>query len=440
MKAVILLILLFPLFLVAGKNNNSNEKMISVVKKHYQTAEKALNELDTETSKASVLKAISIIESYKLNQKEFAQIYIIAGVLNLMVEDGTEAVNHFKKALSMDSDVTIPENFSSAETLEIFEKARKELTKKSENDFLIDNVDYKIMFNPKKTHQQGEPFKTEVQISPLPPADYEILLKYMMDGGDYTEVKLTKIDQSYVGEVPASFIVGKFLNIYVTLKDSSGIEVASSGGIETPFIIKITTQIGKKTNVKINNNEDDLDSDNSDNSNKTSEIPKTVSHSVVAFNLDFGTGLGVPTGKTMYLKQEVGSGFAWSPMFIGGDLSFFITEDILLGFGTRIQTMEKDWLVTLKIKLLLSQNENYRMFSTFGVNYGDVRYRVNVSENNPKQETDIIENGNLGVNFGGSYVLLLSKNFGFITSFTSYILAPEFSIDFDFSAGIYLEF
>lgn len=419
-----IIMMVLPIFIM-GK---ASPKIVSSVQKYQKNAEKAINELDTDVAKTNVLKAISMIESYKLTEPEFANIYILAAVLNLMVEDGVEAPEFIKKALKLNKDVQVPENFSTDEINEIFNKAKEDLESENQNTFVLDSVKYEITFTPAEKHLIGNSYKISLKVNPLPSTGSEVNVFYVSLGDEYESLKLTKLNEEYVGEIPASLIKEPELKLYIMLIDAELNPIANSGSPLEPHIIKVIT----KEDVVVKKD------DKKDDGKKVTKTDK--SKSIMSLQLEAGTGLGVPSGKTEILKQEVSSGFAWSPLWFGGDLSFFIQEKLSIGLFARIQTIETDFLAGARVKLYLAKEDGYSLSTFIGVAYGNIRYQVSTTSTSTIQDKDVLKAGFIALNVGGSAHFMLSKNFGFIVSANSFILAPNFAIDFDFSSGIYLEF
>ncbi|MBN2695009.1 hypothetical protein JXR93_10125 [bacterium] len=427
MRISLFMIMMLISIFIMGK---ASPKIISSVQLYQKNAERAINELDTDVAKTNILKAISMIESYKLTEPEFANIYILAAVLNLMVEDGVEAPEYIKKALKLNKDVQIPENFSTDEINEIFNKAKEDLESETQNTFVLDSVKYEITFTPIEKHVIGNSYKINLKVNPLPPAGYEVNVFYVSQSDEYESLKLTKLNDEYVGEIPASTIKEPELKLYVMLIDAELNPVTNSGSPLEPHIIKVVSQndiVVKK------------DTSNEKKEKKQKEKEKK-SPSIISLQIEAGTGLGIPSGKTEILKQEVSSGFAWSPLWFGGDLSFFIKEKLSIGAFTRIQTIEKDFLAGARVKLYLAKENAYSLSTFLGVAYGNLRYQVSTTTTSTIQDKDVVKAGFLALNVGGSAHFMLSNNFGFIVSANSFILAPDFAIHFDFSSGIYLEF
>lgn len=436
MKKIFLIFLLFSVALnISAYNKRAAVKTVS---KYQRVAKAALDELDTDKAKKNLLKAISLIESYKLTNKEFASIYISAGVLNLMIEDGGEAVSFFKKSLELDPKITIPENFSSEDVDAAFSKA-KSSTGKADESFTFDTVNYKIIYDAPKSHSKTKPLKLSVRANPLPPSGYDIQVMFMSGGSKYFEsLRLTRSkDNNYVGVIPTLGIPNKELKLYILMTDNDLNPVTMAGSESNPFKIKIIdSSIKNDLNLDL-----DLDSDsNTKNDVKKKPKVKNDDFPLVSFRLESGTGLGIAHGDPEYTKLEIEPGVAWSPAWIAPDLSFFITPEIMIGVTGRIQIIEKTWNLSLKGQMLIYSAKTYKLFTDFGAGYGHVRYRIDVSNTYPQQGDDIVVHGDIFLWSGVSFVFMMSDNFGISTSAKINLIVPQVSVLIDLGAGFYLEF
>ncbi len=432
---------LILLFLSVSFNTYSYSKKsaLKIVKKYQRIAKSALDELDTDKAKKNLLKAISLIESYKLTDKKFADIYISAGVLNLMIEDGGEAVSFFKKALQLDPDITIPENFSSDDVDAAFKKA-KESSDKTDESYTFDTVTYKIIYNVPQTHPKNKALNVKVKVEPLPPSGYDVQVMFISKGNDdFESLNLTRSQNNeYVGVIPSLSIPDKELKLYVLMIDDDLNPVTMSGSESNPLRIKIVDS-GFDADL-------DLD-DESDNSvskkNEKKVKPKgkiNDNFPVLGFKVEFGTGVGIAHGKPKYTSLDIDPGLAWSPAWVAPDLSFYITPRIMIGLTGRIQVIEKAWNIALKGQTLIYNTSGYKLFTDFGAGYGTVRYRVDVSNAYPEQGNDIVVHGDIFLFSGVTFIFMFNDNIGLSSSAKINLIVPDISILMDLGAGLYVEF
>jgi tetratricopeptide (TPR) repeat protein len=411
---------------------------LKAVKKYQKIAKAALDELDTDKAKKNLLQSISLIESYKLSEKEFADIYILAGVLNLMIEDGGDAVGFFKKALELDPSIKIPKNFSSEDVEAVFKKA-KETQEKTDETFTFDTVNYRIFYTAPKTHNKNQPLNLKVDVKPLPPSGYDVQVMFISGTNkEFESLKLTRSkDNEYIGIIPSLGIPKDTLKLYVLMIDNDMNPVAMAGSESKPFEIKIIES------NSMNSKDLDLDLDDNktiDTKNKKNKLPVKEDFPLLSFNMEVGTGLGIAHGDPLYTSLKIDPGLAWSPAWIAPELSFYITPTILIGVTSRIQIVERAWNLSLKGQILIYDTKSYKLFTDFGAGYGQVKYRVDVSNAYPEQGNDIVLHGDLFLWSGLSIVFMFNENIGFITSTKVNLILPDISILMDLGAGIYLEF
>jgi hypothetical protein len=434
---------LILLFLSVSFNiySYSKKSAVKIVKKYQKIAKSALDELDTDKAKKNLLKAISLIESYKLTDKKFADIYISAGVLNLMIEDGGEAVSFFKKALELNPEITIPENFSSDDVNAAFKKA-KESSEKTDESFTFDTVTYKIVYSPPKTYPRNKPLNVKVKVNPLPPSGYDIQVMFIGKGNtDFESLNLTRSQNNeYIGVIPGLSIPTKELKLYILMIDDDLNPVTMFGSESDPLKIKIIDS----------NLDTDLDLDLDDESNdstaknikKKQVLKKNLNDDfpILGFKLEFGTGIGIAHGKPKYTSLDIDPGLAWSPAWVTPDLSFYITPRVMIGITGRIQFVEKAWNIALKGQTLIYNTSGYKLFTDFGIGYGTVRYRVDVSNAYPEQGNDIVVHGDVFLFSGVTFIFMFNDYFGFSSSAKINLIVPDISILMDLGAGLYMEF
>jgi len=419
----------------------SKRSALKAVDKYHKIANTSLDELDTDKAKKSLLKAISLIESYKLTNKRFADIYISAGVLNIMIEDGGEAVTFFKKALVLNPDVKIPENFSSEETDIAFKKA-KEASEKTDESFTFDTITYKLTYTPPKSYSKNKPLKIKVKVNPLPPSEYNIQVMFVSKGSkNYESLDLTRSENNeYVGVVPNLSIPDNNLKLYVLMIDNDFNPVARAGTESKPFNIKIID-----TGVSDSDLDLDLDDDLDDEHGSKKDTKKTVKKTddkfpLVGFKVEVGTGVGIAHGDPKYTSLKIEPGLAWSPAWVAPDLLFYITPEVMIGVTGRYQIIESAWNVALKGQVLIYNAKDYKLFTDFGAGYGTVKYRVDVSNAYPEQGNDILVHGDIFIFGGITSVFMFSDNIGLSTSAKINLIVPDISVLMDVGAGLYMEF
>ncbi len=431
-------LILFFLSMSFNMYGYSKGSALKMVKKYQRIAKSALDELDTEVAKKNLLKAISLIESYKLTDKKFASIYISAGVLNLMIEDGGEAVSFFKKALKLDPSVTIPESFSSDDVDVAFKKA-KDSSEKTDESFTFDTVAYKIKYTVPKTHSEKKPFDIKVKVDPLPPSGYDVQVMFISkeNNNSFESLNLTRSQNNeYVGVIPALSIPNKELKLYILMVDDDLNPVTMFGSESEPLKVRIV-HADLDTDL-------DLDDDSVGNSkNKKKLIVKKMindSFPLLGFKVEFGTGIGIAHGKPKYTSLNIDPGLAWSPAWVAPDLSFYITPRVMVGITGRIQIVEKAWNIALKGQTLIYNTSDYKLFTDFGAGYGTVRYRVDVSNAYPEQGNDIVIHGDIFLFSGVTFIFMFNNHIGFSSSAKINLIVPDISILMDLGAGLYMEF
>lgn len=438
-KFFLILLLLNMSFNIYGYSKRAALKM---VEKYQKIAQSALDELDTEVAKKNLLKAISLIESYKLTDKKFASIYISSGVLNLMIEDGGEAVAFFKKALKLDPNITIPESFSSDDVDLAFKKA-KESSEKTDESFTFDTVTYKIKYTAPKTHSRKKAFDLKVKVDPLPPSGYDVKVMFIGkdDSNNFESLNLTRSQNNeYVGVIPALSIPDKNLKLYILIVDDDLNPVTMFGSESKPLNIRIlNSDLSTDLDTDL-----DLDDDSVDSSKKKkSHTVKNRSNDdfpVLGFKIEFGTGVGIAHGKPKYTSLSIDPGLAWSPAWVAPDLSFYITPRVMIGVTGRIQVVEKAWNIALKGQTLIYNTRDYKLITDFGAGYGTVKYRVDVSNAYPEQGNDIVIHGDIFLFSGVTFIFMFNNNVGFSSSAKINLIVPDISILMDLGAGLYMEF
>ena len=415
MKITILLFLL-PLLLFGG-----NKSFLKDLKKSQNNAKKALEVLDMDKAKVNALRAISIIEKYSLTTRDLADIYIIAGVLDLTIEDGSKAKHYFKKALKLDSTSRIPTNFSSDSVEKIFLDAKEELEKDS----------YKILFSYPKSFKVTKDFPIEVKVAPLIKEEgYVLTVFYRTEGVNFESLTLKQDNKKFIGKIKREQLKGSDLEVYLVLMDSNLTNQAFYGTEERPLDITLV-QSNKKSDEKV----------------KKLKEPTKVTPSLFAFNIKTGVGAGLVTdGDLVFTTKNLSldPGILLSPIWFGGDISFFVSDKLLVGLDLRVQNYSsKDspvWTVSILSKLILLKNDKFKLLVGGGLGYGEVAYQVDISAKDPKQKIDIVKNGSIHLNLESSFIYMLTRNFGLSSTFRLDIIAPSLSILGDLNLGLYLEF
>jgi hypothetical protein len=416
MKTTILLFLL-PLLLFGG-----NKSFLKDLKRSQKNAKKALEVLDMDKAKLNALKAISIIEKYNLTTRDLADIYIIAGVLDLTIEDGSKAKHYFKKALKLDSTSRIPTNFSSDSVEKIFLDAKEELEKDS----------YKILYSYPKSFKVTKDFPIEVQVAPLIKENgYVLTVFYRTEGVNFESLTLKQDNKKFIGKIKKEQLKGTDLEVYLVLMDSNLTNQAFYGTEENPLEINLIQSNQKESNNKA----------------EKVNVLNRVAPSFFAFNIKTGVGAGFVTdGELVFTTKNLSldPGILLSPIWFGGDISFFISDKLLVGLDLRIQNYSsKDspvWAVSILSKLILLKNDKFKLLVGGGLGYGEVAYQVDISTKDPKQKIDIVKNGSVHLNLESSFIYMLTRNFGLSSTFRLDIVAPSLSVLGDLNLGLYLEF
>jgi len=427
MKFIILFIL--PVMIFAG-----NDKLIKEVKRSQARAKKALEILDVSKAKKNALHAISIIERNNLTQRDLAEIYIIAGVLDLTIETGEKAKGYFKKALKLDSTIRIPSNFSSEDVENIFLDAKKEIEMDS----------YKIIYKYPQVHQKSDDFIFEVMVSPIPKEGVDLFAFYSLDGILYESVTLEKKGKKFLGKISSLKLKDEELKIYLSLLDENLETVASYGTEEKPLTITLEQDSEDEDDeFGLDDDDDDL---NDDENKKNDKQNSFVYSSIIYMNLKVATGFGFLTkGKTLFSTKnlEITSGLLYSPISFRGDLYFMASKKLSIGLDGYIQSFSSDvnpsWGISLMSKYQLSRGKNYKFLLGGGIGYGDIAFKVDVPQD-PKQSVDIVKASIININTEATFIILFSKNFGISSTLKVDFVVPSISVVADLVLGIYLEF
>lgn len=387
MKKAILLLLICCSIIVAGPVEDAGSA--------YKKAEAALNELDTDTATSEIQKSIKLIEVNQLKEKQFAKAYVLGAILDMMIGDGNVAEGYLVKALLIDPKTVIAPEFDTPEIATVLKKAQVKAAAEAKKieSFTIDSTKYALNYIPRAKFVVASDFNLRAEIKPILAKTHRAVVYYRSGRQKFSVTPLKNGNGFFEGIIPQKKLRGPSLELYFEILDQNGKVLFAKESAQKPIAIPLEKPVVQKT------------------------VKQPVKKMPEGFKpyfgvLEIGTGVGLPQGETEFLHQDTSSGFASSPLFVGGEFGMKLNDDMGGSIGFRIQTVEADWMVSANFKYFLIKNQPLRVTINAGLIVGFIRYQIDVNQGN--QSTDVVQNGMVGLNPGVSAVYMFTPMLGVI--------------------------
>ena len=367
------------------------------VKKVIQLSKAAMEDYDNfelEDADTKLIQAVQMVENLGVTDPGVANVYIAQGIVSFgrfkdsvisIAED--RAYTAFLKALTLNPNVEIPEDYRSDELQVIFEKAKKDLTP-STSSARVAVVATKptIEHSPVMYNNRCAPLKIVANV-PAHPEIYRTFVYYASDEElNYTSLEMRPTPESadiLEAYSPRLATRGDRVKYYIEAQDRLGHVVAYSAGSYSPMVVTIEGECEGLS---------------------AEEKAQTYGDPLFQLSLLFGTAVGYGNGDTTYYEKDnlshpvsIQPGAVILPFHMRVSAMFNLPEYFQLGVFLRAQFVniaskiitdsspargdyDKPWMYNLLLgidfRYLALHKQPYRLYVGFEFGWGGANATV----------------------------------------------------------------
>lgn len=436
---LLLLCLLVPSAVMA-------QDALTEIRQLYTAGLEAYDFFEYDSAEEKFDQAIEVAKSNGIEDPLVAKVYLAKGFLfHARFKDTALAVandktfDEFVKAISIDYNVQIPDDYKTDEIEVILKNAREIVPEPKNgggnngnggNNNTVKNGDVRLRHNALAVADACQPIAISASV-PAHPDAYRAYLHYRpSDSERFESIELqpNATDPEIFGaEIPIEATTSPTIGYYLEVQNRQQAVVAAVGSRSEPINI---TVIG------------------------SCELPGSK-RPIVHIFLSAGTGIGFangdaercPTTAACYGEEfnpdrfeGVKAGIAPAPFHVNGEVLFNVIKELQIGVYTRYQIIEPALMIGAKLRYFILPDEPNRFYTGFGVGWGDAAYVVNLGPEFNNFKDIVRANGPVHVGFNIGYMLTLHENIGLQIDVYTPIHFPEFTFHFDVNAGPFIQF
>ncbi|OIP31852.1 MAG: hypothetical protein AUK47_21685 [Deltaproteobacteria bacterium CG2_30_63_29] len=413
----------------------------------YTAGLEAYDFFEYDTAEEKFDQAIEVAKAAGIEDPLVAKVYLAKGFLfHARFKDTALAVandktfDEFVKAISIDYNVQIPDDYKTDEIEVILKNAREIVPEpknggnnnnnNNNNNNTVKHGDVRLRHNALAVADACQPIAISASV-PADPEAYRAYLHYRpSDSERFESVELQpnpSDPEIFNAEIPIEATTSPTIAYYLEVQNRQQAVVASVGSRSEPINV---TVIG------------------------TCELPGSK-RPIVHVLLSAGTGIGFangdaercPTTAACYGEsfdpsrfEGVKAGIAPAPFHVNGEVLFNVIKELQIGLYTRYQIIEPALMIGAKLRYFILPDEPNRFYTGFGVGWGDAAYVVNLGPEFNNFKDIVRAEGPVHVGFNIGYMLTLHENFGLQFDVYTPIHFPNFTFHFDVNVGPFIQF
>jgi hypothetical protein len=410
------------------------------------------DDFELESAEAKIREAVEILEKDHVTDPFVAKVYVAQGVITYgrfkdsaltVAEDRAYAA--FLKAVSLDKDIEIPNDYRSTELDEILDRARNDLSSGDSSAIVVPGVaaaQPALAHQPIATSQRCMPVTFSTKVTNKDDIDF-ISLYYQTD----QETTFTKVDMvpdpndpdTYTAAVPGYKTRGAQLRYYIEATNQDKGQVGTVGTLYRPYTTILTGECAGLSSA---------------------DLVELYGDPLFQLSVMIGTGVGIAREGVFMERNKSANvsttGGAWSPVFIRGSAMFNLPYNMQLGLAVRGQVVDlltntdrsveekkmnkvrASLMAGLAFRYLAIARQPYRLYIGFEAGWGGANAQVK----NDQNKTDIILlDGPWYVAPQIGFLWTFHKNVGLAIELTVPILFPNKpTAVFDIALGPYFQF
>ena len=384
--------------------------------------------LEFDKAKASLEKALAEAKKYNIDRSKAAA----TTHLNLGIVWGTGfsnremAIQHFTKALCIESDLKLDPMLATPDMEELFKNARENAKTHCQK-----TVDTKFEHTPVEAAKEGKPIKVWAKVGAGLKA-HQIILAFRVSGAArFTRVAMNPTKPGlYLGIIDGRQVRPTSIHYYIEAQNESGERIKGHGKGGSPNIIRVIPDRTRKP------------------------LPPPTRKKMISIGLMVGTGGGfVYGGKTENIGANIepddggksGPGIALAPFHIAPEINYIINPSWHIGVLGRIQfvnAISKNMGLTSKVSVAgVLRAKRYfnwtkmKLYLGFGAGGGQLRHRIPVDDLYDTRVAQFI-----AFNIGGGVNYMFNDTIGTTFETSMLIMVPDFAANLDFNLGLILCF
>ncbi len=419
--------------------------------------------LELESADAKLIQAVQIIENIGVTDPGVANIYMAQGIVSYgRFKDSAltiaeeRAFSAFIKALTLNADVTIPNDYKSPEIEAIFLKAQSTLQDPGPVKLQLPEVKPSIQHTPLAESNRCHAIEIQANV-PAHPDVYRVYLHYAPDdqrGYTTVEMKPSYEASDYLSAtIPSLETQGDKIQYYLEAQNRAGETVANVATATLPYTV---TMSGKCTGLTAD------------------DIASTYGDPLFQLSILLGTGLGIVEGETVNCWRSdncktangnhvstptsVNTGMASMPLHLRASAMFNLPKDFQIGLyvrGQLINIVSKtlaapdkldnpeiyNIMIGLALRYLAISKQPYRLYVGVEVGWGGANASVPLGANYNNFVDLYLYEGPIHIAPEVGFLWTFHKNMGLAIELAVPIHFPDKpSAHFDLSVGPYFQF